>query len=318
MKSSARHILLVVLAICGVSCTTLSDDTIPTGSVATEAGTSLTPPSPATTSTTHAPTADLEKSGEPAEFAKGQCRPDPFEEPFSRAIERDYPGKDFTAHVFDIETGCHYRFNAEARMRTASVFKVMVLAGTLLEAQEIGRPLSQFELDALHPMITESANWPVRALWRSFGSAPWFSETGRVFGLDQTSISADGGSAWGLTRTSAADQVELLRQVLLGHYGPLGGDSRETALQFLTSVSPEQSWGVTAGVPDGWQVALKNGFVGAIINSVGWVDRPGPDTGYLVAILTYGWNSHADGIEAVEMISLAVAEAMVDTVDMAQ
>lgn len=66
--------------------------------------------------------------------------------------------------------------------------------------------------------------------------------------------------------------------------------------------------------PRAWTIAQKNGFAGRIINSVGWVDPPGEDEGYLVAILTYGWPNHPAGIEAVERISLLVADSMIDTV----
>lgn len=90
-----------------------------------------------------------------------------------------------------------------------------------------------------------------------------------------------------------------------------------TAAPVSTSV-PAQTWGVTAGVPDSWTVAQKNGFAGQIINSAGWVDPPNEDEGYLVAILTYGWPNHPAGIEADERISLLVANSMIDTVPRAE
>ena len=77
----------------------------------------------------------------------------------------------------------------------------------------------------------------------------------------------------------------------------------------MTAVVPEQIWGVTAGVPEGW-VAQKNGFAGITINSVGWADEPGPGRGYVVAILSQGWPDHSTGIAAVERVSGLVASAM--------
>jgi beta-lactamase class A len=260
-----------------------------------------------TTTTTTAPEAYPGES-------RGACRPDPFAGSVPSDLANRYPGRDLTAHVFDIRTGCEYSLNPGNRQNTASVFKVMVMAGTLLEAQNREREVTESEMSRLVPMITESANWPVRSLWRSFGASPWFRQTGIVFGLSETSITADGGSAWGATKTSASDQVGLLHQVLLGQGGLLDEDSREVALGLMTSVVPSQTWGVTAGVPGSWTVAQKNGFAGRIINSVGWVDPPGDDDGYLVAILTYGWPNHPAGIEAVERISVLVANSMIDTV----
>lgn len=226
------------------------------------------------------------------------------------ALAADYPGMRITAHVHDLRSGCEYSLHPGNRQRTASVLKVMVMAGTLLEAQDQGRPPDDFEMGQMVPMITESTNEPVRALWNHFGGSPWFREQGEIFGLTQTSIAADDGTSWGLTTTSARDQVSLLRQVLLGQWGPLGPEYRAIALDLMTSVVPSQTWGVTAGVPDGWTVAQKNGFAGAVINSVGWVDEPGASPGYVVAILSQGWPNHPSGIAAVERINRIIAEVM--------
>jgi hypothetical protein len=240
------------------------------------------------------------------------CRPDPFTQARVAELEDRYPGMLITAHLYDTRTGCHYRLHHENRQRTASVFKVMVMAGTLLEAQNQRRSVSEWELDQLRPMIAESANGPVRSLWYSFGAAPWYRDQGRIFGLDDTTVRGDDGTAWGVTTTSAADQVDLLRQVLLGDWGPLSEESRAVALELMTDVVPSQTWGVTAGVPDGWTVAQKNGFAGITINSVGWVDEPGASNGYVVAILSQGWPDHPSGIAAVERVNRWVAEAMTE------
>lgn len=225
-------------------------------------------------------------------------------------LAADYPGKLLTAWVHDLRSGCDYSFNPGNRQRTASVFKVMVMAGTLLEAQGEARTVTDWEMSQLQPMITQSTNEPVRALWNNFGGSPWFSQQREIFGLGQTRVGADDGSSWGLTTTSARDQVNLLRQVLVGQWGPLESEYRAVALDLMTSVVSSQTWGVSAGVPSGWTVALKNGFAGAVINSVGWIDEPGSSPGYVVAILTQGWPDHPTGIKAVERISRIVAEAM--------
>lgn len=245
---------------------------------------------------------------------KNVCRPDPFSQGVSGQLARTYPGQDISAHLYDSRTGCEYQLNSSNRQPTASVFKVMVLAGTLLEAQGQSRDLTEWEISQLTPMITESANEPVRALWRSFGGAPWFENQVRIFDLRETTVTADTGSAWGLTQTSARDQVNLIRQVLLGEWGPIEDQYRTNAVNLMTSVVSSQTWGVTAGVPPGWTVAQKNGFAGATINSVGWVDAPGESNGYVLAIMSTGWPNHAAGIAAVEAVSILVATQMVDLV----
>ena len=238
------------------------------------------------------------------------CVDDPFTAARVASLQDRHPGQTLQAYAFDTRSRCAYWMNPEERMRTASVFKVMVMAGTLLEAQEDGRELTDGELAALTPMITESANWPVRRLWRRFGASPWFSRQGDIFGLDETVVIGDDGRSWGGTRTSAKDQVELLRQVLLGEWGPLDPESREVAWDLMTSVVESQVWGVTGGVPDGWTVAQKNGFAGRTANSVGYIEEPDGEGGYLLAILTYGWPGWRSGVAPIEEIAGWVADEL--------
>jgi beta-lactamase class A len=193
--------------------------------------------------------------------------------------------------------------NPQARLRTASVFKVMVMAGTLLEAQNDGRAVTSWEWSRLLPMITQSANQPVRDLWRSFGASPWFRRQAQLFGLDQTKTVGDTETTWGRTTTSAKDQGDLIRQVLLGDWGPLDASYREEAWDLMSSVVASQTWGVTKGVPSGWTVAQKNGFAGHIANSAGFVQAPGSTDGYVVVVLSNGWSDWTRGVPAVEQIA---------------
>lgn len=244
-----------------------------------------------------------------------QCPEDPFTEERVASLDARYSGQSFQAYVYDTRTGCAFWINPEERMRPASVFKVMVLGGTLLEAQADGRDVTESEMERLVPMITESANWPVRSLWRSFGAAPWFTEQTEIFGLDETNAVGDHGGSWGATRTSAKDQADLIRQILLGDWGPLDVGNRAIAFELMTSVLDSQTWGVTNGVPDGWAVAQKNGFAGRTTNSVGYVEEPAGDGGYVVAILTHGWPGWRAGVEVVEEIAGWVSEALAHRIE---
>ena len=290
--------------------TTSTSTTSTTTTTTTTTTTSLptTTTTVAVTTTTEPVTTTTARTPQPT--VPAHCRPQMFTDEVAADIAADYPGKLITAWVHDLRTGCDYSLNPRNRQRTASVFKVLVMAGTLLEAQGEGRAVTDWEMARLTPMITRSTNEEVRELWNHFGGSPWFREQHETFGMAQTRVTADDGSAWGRTTTSARDQVDLLRQVLVGQFGPLQAEYRSIALDLMTSVVPSQSWGVTAGVPSGWRVALKNGFAGPTINSVGWVQGPGSDPGYVVAILTQGWADHPSGIAAVETINRIVAEAM--------
>jgi hypothetical protein len=253
-----------------------------------------------------------------AEFARAivtavgenPCPANPFTAARVRSLDSRFGNQSFAAYAFDVDTGCAYWMNPETRLRTASVFKVMVLAGTVLEAQSDGRGVSSWERSQLVPMITESANNPVRALWRHFGGSPWFRRQTNVFGMGQTAAVGDSESGWGRTTTSAKDQGDLLRQLLLGDWGPIDEPYREYAWDLMTAVVPSQTWGVTNGVPPGWAVAQKNGFAGGVANSVGLVRDPDGSGGYVVAVLSNGWSSWSRGVPVVEEISGWVSAAL--------
>ncbi|HEX5671453.1 MAG TPA: serine hydrolase [Acidimicrobiia bacterium] len=230
------------------------------------------------------------------------CPADPFTPERQMLLAERYPSQDITASVWDATSGCVFSLNPGNRQRTASVFKVMVMAGALLEAQTDGRSLTLQEQDLIEPMISISANNPVRELWRLFGGAPWYAEQGSNFGLLDTAVVGDSELGWGGTLTTASDQVDLLRQLLFRDYGDLHEAARVQAWGFMTNIAQAQRWGVGTNAPIGSLVAQKNGFAGSVANSVGGVLRA-DGSGYALAILSSGWSIWPDGVEVVDMIS---------------
>lgn len=230
----------------------------------------------------------------------------PFPPELALQLTTQYPDQRFSAAVYDRRTGCEYHFMPDERITTASVFKIEVMAGVLLEAQTQGRGLTAWEEARVWPMITESADPPTNELFAYLGGQAAFAALHEIFGLTETSIPP---LKWGATSTSAADQVHLVRQVLLGEFGPLGEPYRELAWDMMTSVVPSQAWGISGGVSDRWTVALKNGFFPLSgpwrVNSSGFVRDLG-GSGYAVTILSDGWPTLAAGIQVVEVIGEAV------------
>lgn len=234
--------------------------------------------------------------------------------PFRADIRRDlatrYPGRRFTAAVYD-QRGCTYELNPDLRLTTASVVKLEIMAAVLLRAQRAGRGLTSWERSQIWPMITRSANAPASALFSSLGGAAAMERADDDFGLRDTTHP---GGTWGLTTTSAADQVLLLREVVAGEFGPLSDPYRAEARRFLTNVVASQRWGASAAIPAEWPVAQKNGFApsrccGWRLNSVGWIDRPG-GPGWAIAVLSDGWPDSASGTIAVNELSRAINTAL--------
>lgn len=243
--------------------------------------------------------------GEQAPSApRAACPPTPFSAGFDAALRARYPRNRFTAAVYDRRTGCSYDYRPDLRLTTASVLKAEIMAGILLRAQAEGRGLTQWEQDNIGPMIARSADPEASALWSSLGGIAGMERVDRAFGLTQT----DQNSPWGITTTSARDRTSLMRQLLYGDGGPLGASYRATARSYLLSVVPSQDWGITAGVPAGTKVPLKNGFFSSQccrwrLNSSGAVEI---GAGYVVTVLSDLWPDEASGIAGNEYVSRAI------------
>lgn len=189
---------------------------------------------------------------------------------------------------------------------TASIVKVDILSALLVQAQDAGRGLTQQERTLAEAMIEHSDNDAANALWREIGQAPGLKAVNKRLGLSAT-VGGTGGK-WGLTRTTASDQIGLLRAVFAADgtatatTSALNTTSRTYIRTLMTRIATDQSWGVSAAADSGW--ALKNGWLQRSttglwdINSVGQVTSGTHH--YLVAVLSDGNTSMAGGIRTVE------------------
>lgn len=237
----------------------------------------------------------------------GGCTESPFTAGFDAALKARWPSRRIAAALYDSRTGCQYRYRSDLRITTASVLKAEIMAGILLRAQRAGRALTATERSRVAAMIRTSDDPSANALWSSLGGTAAMRSLEQELGLTDTVAT----SPWGLTSTSAADRNELLRQLLLGQWGPFSASTRSEARAFMLDVTPSQRWGLTAGVPSSWKVPLKNGFFPASccgwrVNTSGVVERPGGGA-YVATVLSDGWATEAQGIEAVEFVSRDLA-----------
>ena len=212
-----------------------------------------------------------------------------------------------SAAVLDLHTGLEYLYRPGQGGFTASIVKVEILATLLRDAQAARRTLTPLEQSLAGAMIEHSDNDAATALWDEVGGAPGVSSFGDAAGMRATVPSA----AWGLTVTTAADQVTLL-SLLAGDNEVLSPASRSYEVDLMSHVEPDQAWGVSAGVAPGTSVALKNGWLPLgdtwTVNSVGWVRGSGRD--YLIAVLTDGDPNEAYGIDSISEVSEAAWNAL--------
>jgi hypothetical protein len=214
-----------------------------------------------------------------------------------------------TAAVLDLDGGgrAPVVHGADSAYDTASIVKVDILAALLLKAQDAKRALTAEERGHAEPMIERSDNAAADALWREIGRAPGLAAANKRLGL--TSTTGGPGGFWGLTRTTASDQIRLLRAVFDDGTAKTGSAALSTRSRaymrtLMSRVVPEQAWGVSAVNASGAQRALKNGWLQRSatglwdVNSVGQVNVNGHRC--LVAVLSDGSASMSAGISLVE------------------
>ncbi|MFJ9817189.1 serine hydrolase [Streptomyces sp. NPDC101151] len=213
-------------------------------------------------------------------------------------------GAQVSAAVLDLDSGTSATYGTAA-FDTASIVKVDILATLLLQAQDAGRELTATEQAHATKMIEISDNASATALWHTIGRASGLDAANKRFGLRSTS--GGSGDLWGLTQTTAEDQLVLLQQVF-GESSQLGAASRTYVQGLMKRVEADQQWGVSAAAA-GSSWALKNGWLprGTTglwdVNSIGRVTVDGAD--YLVAVLSRGTVSQAKGIALVEAAAKA-------------
>ncbi len=212
--------------------------------------------------------------------------------------------------VYDHNSGAvaHYT-NTNETFSTASIIKLSILVKTLLDNQADGSSaLSESELQNAVPMITYSDNSAATRLWREAGGASGMQTFYDRIGATDTETSA----SWGLTQTTALDQLRVLNSV--AYPGTvLTPRSAKVASNLMDDVIPEQRWGISGGVPAAVSYELKNGWLpntDCTINSIGHVHGEGID--YTIAVLTNDSQSMRAGIDTIEALA-AVTWKRIDT-----
>ncbi|GAA5188632.1 hypothetical protein GCM10023322_39750 [Rugosimonospora acidiphila] len=165
--------------------------------------------------------------------------------------------------LLDQDTGEKVLYQQDQQFDTASIIKVDILATVLYQHQQANQKLSSTEDANAVKMITQSDNDAATALWNDLGGADGLAAANRVFGLTETVPGTDG--YWGLTKTTAADQLRLLQVIsnppaantptdppdgappasAAGHGtpGPLDAASCDYIFSLMNRVESDQRWG---------------------------------------------------------------------------
>ena len=240
-------------------------------------------------------------------------------DPFSVAVTGYLAGRAGTvlAAIYDVRTGQTWALGSGRPQPTGSLVKVDILQ-TLLARQPLG--LSAADQARARSMIENNANAPATVLWNQSGRAAGLRSYNASVGLQRTTPSTClvcagfGWPGWGLTTTTPADQLLLLRELVNGS-SLLSPADRSYVLSLMENVEPDQRWGVSAGAPPGVRVALKNAWVPLTapgtdwqVNSEGWLSGDGRN--YLIAVLTTGNPDEQYGIDTINTLSAILWPAM--------
>lgn len=204
--------------------------------------------------------------------------------------------------IFDAQTGVTFT-SGTGSFDTASIIKLAILEATVLKAQKTGQSLTPSEHRLATSMISTSDNAAATTLWNTNGGAKGMQTFFHLIGTTHTTTN----TKWGLTQTTATDQLTVLRAFAYAN-DVFNDASRETIAGYLATVVQTQHWGVSGGVDDSDDVLLKNGWLpqksGWDINSIGHVQSNGRD--YAIAVLTKNNPSQAYGIATADGVSRLV------------
>ncbi len=206
--------------------------------------------------------------------------------------------------VHDPQRGLDCRLGDTLAYDSASIAKVLILQAVLGRAEELGREPTALESRRMKAMITRSDNTAAGELWAGLSRAR-LNRVLREAGAQDTVLGHD--RYWGLTRTTARDQLALLAAV----------SRRTIAMDLMGQIVRDQAWGVTAGAPSTVKVHLKNGWLPRAthawrVHSIG-VARPaaatttgGGTVDYRIALLSHDNPTMKYGVRTLEGVSLAV------------
>lgn len=212
--------------------------------------------------------------------------------------------------VADLTTGQTAACDGTQEFITASIVKADILSTLLYQSQNQGG-LSNHEQKLATTMIENSDNDAADDLYDDAGGASEIDAANQAFGLTETTVGTDG--YWGLTTTTADDQIRLLRQIFTAQ-STLSPSSRSYIQGLMGGVETDEAWGVPAAADQGTSFAVKNGWLPDPtthlweINSIGEVTHDGQLM--LIAVLSTDNHDYADGIALVQEVASKAAAAL--------
>jgi beta-lactamase class A len=208
-----------------------------------------------------------------------------------------------------------YTLNGDELFPMASVSKIAIMVTLMDRAMREGRDLTDQERALLEPMITVSDNDAATALWTDIGGAEAVDSYLRFIGV--SNIRANPKDEWGASLASPRDVALLLAKLAGSEI--LDETMRATALDLMSSIEPNQRWGVPAGLADETPprtvIAIKNGWYETAygrwwVNSAGVIIPSDAHPMYAITVLTKHQTNFEYGVETIEGIAARIHAAL--------
>lgn len=218
-------------------------------------------------------------------------------------------GDSFSVAALDLTTGHAINAGAGSGMAEASVVKLDILQTALYQQQQ-----GQYELDEADAiaMMDNSDNVAADQIFDAVGGNDALRAYNQRLGMTSTEL--DPGGIWGLSTTSATDQLRLLK-ALVSASSPLTASSQSYTLGLMGQVESDQDWGVSAAADPGTATALKNGWLDIDSDGGLWaVNSTGLSTvgGHrvLLVVLSQHQPDYQSGVDRVQAAARALAAAL--------
>ncbi len=212
----------------------------------------------------------------------------------------------------NLDTGVSLTMGARSGMVDASVSKVMLIEILVLKRQQAGKKLSSYERSLATRMIENSDNNAASAIFNLIGGHDEVREWMPKVGLTKITVLGPDGM-WGLTRSSAAEQITLLHN-LTDTDSPLTKANRAYILTLMRNVEADQRWGVGAAADDD-DFANKNGWDTEsadkgrwVTNSDGVIEVDGHRV--IMSVMSQHNTSLSAGVALIEKVAVDAAKAV--------
>jgi len=220
-------------------------------------------------------------------------------------VLRAHPGQ-VAVGVIDKTTGRQALYNANSQFRSAGIATADILAALLWQHQHAGTTMTNQQADLAATMMHDGSTAAATSLWHAIGGARGLASANRALKLRHTIPGA--GGAWTRTRTTVADELQLLTD-LTSADSPLAAAARDYELGLMNGLAAGQHWGVSAAASGRGGYAVSDGWLSGqqlwIIDTIGVVTHHGQVL--LITVLSSHNATEASGITLVSDAAAAAA-----------